>query len=116
MSQEFNNTFELPVTLANATDLRAELVSLTKHPGWVALSDLMSQQIELRRIQVFSRAVGSSREVYAQEFTKGEGVGLQIARSLPQTLIEQLNSAIERMSETEEEQDGRPDTDSSPKP
>ena len=70
---------------------------LTEHPGWALYSKILEEQRRIRAETNFATPLKSFGDVLPQEFQKGEGMGLALAKSIPATMIEGLQLDLEKL-------------------
>ena len=82
--------------------------SLTKSQGWVLLAEVLNDQIEGMKGEVFQRS-DSMDKVLNGEFTKGVLAGMDTAVQMPDMIIEGLEEEVKMLLEETEMNRGEDD-------
>lgn len=85
------------ITLEKGAEIKRALKDMLASEGWAYYISVIEKQQTIRLDQVVLQPLAGHDAVFQQEFMKGEIQGLRMAVSLPQTLIEACELAVEQL-------------------
>lgn len=88
---------DLEAKISSVGSRLAVLRHLVESPGWEIYSKLLQDQENLRKGEILLRPLESFSKIPAQEFAKGEVMGLNLAIVMPFTQIEVLTSELQAL-------------------